>query len=88
MLSWPISIYNLTITVLKLQPYWKDTDSLNNRQDEMPMSDGSMWADDILGLHANKSRTRGRSLAAEVDAYLLDGQFGTNILSFWQVCGL
>lgn len=87
MLSRPTSIYNLTITVLKLRPYWKDTDSSNCRRDETPMSDGSRWADDILGLRVDKSRTRGRSLAAEVDAYLLDGQFSTNILNFWQVCG-
>jgi hypothetical protein len=88
MLSWPTSIYNLTITVLKLRPYWKDTNLLNRHRDEMSMSDGSMWADDILGLRVDKSRTHGQSLAAEVDAYLLDGQFSTNILNFWQVCGL
>jgi hypothetical protein len=42
------------------------------------------WANDILGLGTPTTATR-RSLAAEVDAYLLDSQIGTSCLSYWQV---
>jgi hypothetical protein len=43
------------------------------------------WADYILGLAANDPLTYWRSLAVEVNAYLLDSQVGTSYLNLWQV---
>lgn len=48
------------------------------------MSDAT-WANDILSLGTHVT-SAGRSLAAEVDAYLLDSRIGTSCLSYWQVC--
>lgn len=42
------------------------------------------WAADVLGL-PNYAVPLQRTLKSEVDAYLLDSQFGTMSLNFWQV---
>src|SRR5262245_54525648 len=70
----------------KLQPYWNARNS-SNRCDDLLASSESAWADDILGLNAHSSQTYERPLTAEVDAYLLDSQFSTTTLNFWQVRG-
>lgn len=42
------------------------------------------WTADVLGLPDYATPLR-RTLEAEMDAYLLDSQFGTTSLTFWQV---
>jgi hypothetical protein len=72
---------------LKLQPYW-DTCNATDHHDDISVSSESAWADNILGLNTCGSRADERPLAVEVDAYLLDSQFSTTTLNFWQVCRL
>jgi hypothetical protein len=67
----------------KLQPYWNACNS-TDYHDNISAPSESAWADGILGL--NTSRADKRPLAVEVDAYLLDSQFSTTALNFWQVC--
>lgn len=70
----------------KLLKYRTDTIYTPARPQELRQD--TTWADDILGLGANNPLAYRRSLAAEVDAYLLDSQVGTSILNFWQVSSL
>lgn len=69
----------------KLQPYW-DARNSNDCHDDISVSSESAWADNILGLNTRSSHADKRPLAVEVDAYLLDSQFNTTTLNFWQVC--
>jgi hypothetical protein len=73
---------------LELQKYHKEDASAPAQpqvpQRGQPSSHDTDWADDILGLGPN-TRFRTRSLHVEVEAYLLDTQFSTSSLSYWQV---
>ena len=70
---------------LKLQPYWNAC-NLTDHHDNISAPAESAWADDILGLNICSSHADKRPLDVEVDAYLLDSQFSTTTLNFWQVC--
>lgn len=71
---------------MKLRPYRQGVINTPARpQRDERLADEAAWADDILGLGSSNPFTRNRSLAAEVDAYFLDTQVGTNSLNYWQV---
>jgi hypothetical protein len=71
---------------MKLQAYRKGVNTpARPQQDRRLAVDETAWADNILGLGTSNPFTQKRSLAAEVDAYFLDSQFGTNSLNYWQV---
>ena len=71
----------------KLQPYRKEISNLPAQPQGRRKSSAhnGMWADNILGLGTTQPLAHGRSLVAEVDAYLLDAQAGTSSVNFWQV---
>ena len=46
---------------------------------------GNTWVDDVLGLNFAADQLHSQTLTAEVQAYLLDPQRGTNSIVFWQV---
>jgi len=77
-----LCINDMAYICIKLRPY--RTEIINTPVRPQGRQDAN-WADDILGLGANDPLTYRRSLAAEVDAYLLDSQVGTSCLHFWQV---
>jgi hypothetical protein len=68
----------------KLRPYCTNAIDTPARP-QAPTRRDAMWADDILGLGTNNPLAYQRSIAAEVDAYLLDSQVSTSCLNFWQV---
>jgi hypothetical protein len=82
------SLFKLTTTPsynhTKLQPYRTNAIDTPARP-QAPTRRDAMWADDILGLGTNNPLAYQRSIAAEVDAYLLDSQVSTSCLNFWQV---
>jgi hypothetical protein len=74
---------NMAYSCVKLRPYRNETVNTPIRPQQARQD--ATWADDILGLGVNNPLAYRRSLATEVDVYLLDSQVGTSCLNFWQV---
>ena len=86
---WNLSATCSMSDVYQLQHYYKEP--VTSTQQHPPHNSdifgdsGNTWVNDVLGLNFAADQLHSQTLTAEVQAYLLDLQRGTNSIMFWQV---